>query len=123
MRCATILASATLVAAGCTSLQPVRLPDKELHAAIRDGSAVVPGDQIELIQTDGTRLRLEVYAVDDQALRGKTTGGPDVEVRIDEIATMKTEKFSAIRTVSLAPLVAITAIGTLVLLLLVGATA
>ena len=88
MRCATTLAPATLVAAGCASLQPVRLPDKELHAAIRDGSAVVPGDQIELIQTDGTCLRLEVYAVDDQALRGKTTGGPDVEVRIDDIATM-----------------------------------
>ena len=58
MRCATTLAPATLVAAGCASLQPVRLPDKELHA------------------------------VDDQALRGKTTGGPDVEVRIDDIATM-----------------------------------
>ena len=75
MRCAIILASAALVGAGCTSLQPVRLPDKELHAAIRDGSAVVPGDQIELIQTDGTRLRLEVYALNDQVLRGKTTGG------------------------------------------------
>ena len=118
-----MLASAMVVAAGCTSLQLIRLPDEELHAAIRDGSAVVLGDQIEVIQTDGTRYVLEVYAMDDQALRGKTIGGPDVEVQIDDIATMKVEKFSFIRTVSLAPLVTITAIGTLVLLLLVGAAA
>ena len=107
-----------LVAAGCTSFQLVRLPDKELHEAIRNGSAVVPGDQIEVIQTDGTKYVLEVYSLDDQALRGKTTGGPDVEVQIDQIATMKVERISVVRTISLAPLVTVTALGTLVLLLL-----
>ena len=107
------------IASGCTSLQRIRLPDQELHAAIRDGSVVVPGDLIEVIQTDGTKYVLEVYSLDDQGLRGKTTGGPDVEVRIDEIATMKVERFSVVRTVSLAPLVTVTAIGTLVLLLLI----
>ena len=121
MRHAIVLASAMLIAAGCTSFQLIRLPDKELHAAIRDGSAVVPGDQIEVIQTDGTRYVLEVYAVDDQTLRGKTTGGPDVEVQIDDIATVKKERFSLVRTVSLAPLITVTAIGTLVLLLLIPA--
>ena len=122
MRRAFVVVSALcLVSAGCRSLQPVRLPDKELHAAIRDGSAVVPGDQIELILTDGTRYVLEVYSVDDQALRGLTTGGPNVEVQINDIATMKTERLSVIRTLSLAPLVVVTAIGTLVLLLLIPA--
>lgn len=114
-----VVSALCLIPAACTSLQPLRLPDKELHAAIRDGAAVVPGDRIEVTLTDGTRYVLEVYSMDDQALRGLTTGGPNVEVPIADIATMKTERISVIRTLSLAPLVAVTAIGTLVLLLLI----
>lgn len=118
-RAIALVLALCVVATGCTSLQRIRLPDQELHAAIRDGSVVVPGDRIEVIYADGTKYVLEVYSMDDQALRGKTTGGPDVEVPIDQIATIKVEKFSVVRTVSLAPLVTITAIGTLVLLLLI----
>ena len=42
-------------------------------------------------------------------------------MQIDDIATVKKERFSLVRTVSLAPLVTVTAIGTLVLLLLIPA--
>ena len=72
-----------------------------------------------MIETDGTQYVLEVYSLDDHALGGKTTGGPDVEGQMDDIALMKTESVSVIPTLSLAPLLAVTAIGSLVLLLLI----
>ncbi|MDE0420694.1 MAG: hypothetical protein OXK76_07380 [Gammaproteobacteria bacterium] len=95
-----------LAIAGCTSLQPIQMQDDELHSAIRSGPLVVPGNRIEVIDSDGDEHVMEVYTVDDQALRGRAIGR-DVEVAIDDIVSMRIRGFSALRTVLLVPVGAV----------------
>ena len=60
-----------------------------------------------MIESDGTEHVMKVYAVDDDALRGRNKGGAHFEVAIDDIVSMRTREVSALRTVLLAPLGAV----------------
>ena len=116
MRHAVPLIFLGLAAAGCTSLQPVQIPDEELHLAIRAGTMVGRGDRIHVIGSDGTEHAMKVHAVDDHALHGTTKGGADVEVAIDDLVAMSTREFSVFRTA----LLPVGAVGSLFLMVLFG---
>ena len=85
---------AALMLAGCTSLQQV---PGELRAQIRAGELVDAGDRIAVTTVDGDRFAFEVTRITAESIAGE-----GVEVPIDRIAVLRTERFDAVRTAGAA---------------------
>lgn len=103
MRTTTLFAVFVVaVLTGCTSMQAAKVPTEELRREIRAGGLVVPGEKIEVTGSDGVKQSMTVYRVDDDALRGLTKDGEQVEVPIDDVAVLAKEKFSPVRSTAFA---------------------
>lgn len=90
-----VLAALTL--AGCTSLQQVPGEPAELRAQIRAGALVAPGDRVSLTTAHGDRHAFEVTAITREAIVGA-----GIEVPIDRIVVLRTERLDAGRTAGAA---------------------
>ena len=87
---------------GCTSMQTTKVPSDELQREIRAGGLVVPGEKIEVTRSDGSKQAMTVYRVDDDSLHGHAVDGELIEVPIDDVAVLATEKLSIVRSAAFA---------------------
>lgn len=77
----------------CTSLQGVAIQPEDLQARIRAGELIRPGERIAVTTADGRETAFEVVERTPLVLRGR-----GVEVPIDEIVALRTERFDFART-------------------------
>ena len=83
--------------AGCTSLQQVPGEPADLRAQIRAGTLVEAGDRISVTTVEGERFAFEVTAITRAAIVGE-----GIEVPIDRIVVLRTERLDAGRTAGAA---------------------
>lgn len=93
----SIAVLAALMLTGCTSLQQVPGEPAELRAQIRAGALADAGDRISVTTVDGERYVFEVTAITGEAILGE-----GVEVPIDRIVAVRTERLDAGRTAGAA---------------------
>lgn len=92
-----------LLAAGCTTLQPV-----DRQSAVRD---LEPGDEILVTTRDGRELELLFGDWTSQALTGSDELGLLQSVENDDIASVQVERHSTARSVGLGAAVAAFLVG------------
>ena len=86
-----VLLSLSLVAAGCTTMQPLEMSSDELRAAIRAGEAGQPGQQVVVVTADGNRHAFAFQGVDtaQDVVRGEGAAGEAVAVSIGDIVEVR----------------------------------
>lgn len=89
----SFLVMISLLLGGCTSLQRTELEPYELHSAIRSGELLKVGDRVQLVNADGSKLKLTVEEIDDQSIIGKDNIAP-----IDDVVALETKEISAGKT-------------------------
>ena len=122
---ALVMALWTLaVTGGCTTMRPVYASDGALADTIRKGDSVKVGDTLELTTESGVQARGKVMAVTAEALTVAGADGSSAAIPIDDIKSVKTERFDSGKTVTGVALgySAITLIGLAILIGATGAT-
>ena len=86
------------VLGACTTMQSSQLPPDALHAGIRSGALVEPGDTVRAITVDGEEHALTVSAVDSETIRGESSDGSQVAVAIDDVIALRRREIEPVRT-------------------------
>jgi hypothetical protein len=94
-RAVVLIACISLV--GCTSMHRVEAEPVQIRQLLRDGQLVKPGDHVRVRAADGTRHRLHVASIDQEALHSKTRN-----IAIEQVTELEIERFSIAKTVLLA---------------------
>jgi hypothetical protein len=73
-----------LLQTGCAGMRPVEIADGAALA-----KAVVVGARVSVPDADGRTMRLEVTAIDDEHLTGRTRSGDVVEARLADVREVR----------------------------------
>mgnify|MGYP001818685483 FL=1 len=92
-RIISILVIAHLI--GCTTMKPIEPPPHATGTVDTYVERLKKGDHIAIYPTSGESMSLEVVAVTDEELRGKTSTDLEVIIPIADIARIERKEFSA----------------------------
>ena len=73
-----------LLQMGCTGMRPV-----EMAEGVALAEVVAVGARVSVLDADGRTMRLEVTAIDDEHLVGRTRGGDVVQVPLDDLREVR----------------------------------
>ncbi|WDE04840.1 hypothetical protein SG34_026595 [Thalassomonas viridans] len=93
MKFFSIILFALLLITGCTTLKPVQLSSNELQQQLSSGQLIKAGDELKVTLIDGKQLELEVVEVTPDTIIGN-----EHQVKISEIASLKTSEISVGKT-------------------------
>ena len=98
MRRCFMFCSLILFFSGCTTMKPVALPPHDTEMADAYDTLLEKGDYVTIYSTSGEPISMEVVAVTDERIHGKTRTLSEVAIPIAEIARVERKEVSAENT-------------------------
>lgn len=80
---------------GCTTVKPIEPPPHTTEKVDTYVERLKKGDHIVIYPTSGEPISMEVVAVTDAELRGKTSTDMEVTIPTEDIARIERKEFSA----------------------------
>ena len=96
----TFLLSITIIAGGCTSLQPVADSPEAIEEIVKAGKIVEVGDRIEILTVAGKRHTLTVTDLSPDHIVGTNRSGETQSFSVSDLALLKSYRVSGGKTVS-----------------------